>query len=242
MKTSNLVKLTNLSNTSRMSGNSLESVRELRKKEGKEAYDLWMDKIEYIDTIYGLIDLIEKVDVKDKVIVEIGSFLGVSTETFLLHEPKKMYAIDPWGLAGNSTGLAPPEREPNEADHFTEDHGGWDGVEQKFRDRVKSYQNIEIIKNFSVEAAKNFEEESLDFVYVDGNHEWEHVANDITSWWPKIKVNGYMGGHDFYETKELCHAIGVENTVYYYFAHEGHLNNHVEVFSDSSWLFKKIHK
>ena len=216
MKTSNLIRLTHLSKESRMMGTAEET---------EEARDL--NAFSPVDSIYGLIDLMEIADVKNKVIVEIGSYLGVSTETFLLHEPKKMYAIDPWGIDfgyGEANGFLPS--------------GGWKEIEQKFRDRVKSYKNIEIIKNLSVKAAEEFEEESLDFVYIDGNHDSCFVAQDIEIWWPKIKQNGYMGGHDFYV--EFDGLVGVEATVYNYFGHQAYLDNHVKAFSDSSWLFKKI--
>ena len=173
-----------------------------------------------VDKLDGLIDLIDKVEIKNKVIVEIGCYLGVSTEAFLLHEPKKMYAIDPWE---NYSEI------PTDC---------FDEIEQKFRDRVKNYKNIEIIKNYSVEAAKDFKENSLDFVYIDGNHEYSYVSADIEAWWPKIRQGGYIGGHDFYA--HMGHGTGVETAVYHYFGNEGHLDNHVEAFSDSSWLFKKL--
>ena len=42
-----------------------------------------------------------------------------------------------------------------------------------------------------------FEEECLDFVYLDGSHTFEDVDLDIKSWKPKIKRGGYIGGDDF---------------------------------------------
>ena len=50
----------------------------------------------------------------------------------------------------------------------------------------------------SVEAAKDFEDKSLDFVYIDAAHDYESVKVDIRAWFPKIKIGGTIGGHDFY--------------------------------------------
>jgi len=224
MKDPNEIRLADLSNQSRMMGESRSpSTNPLGEANGT---------FTPTDSIHGLIDLAKKVNIEDKVIAEVGCYLGVSTETFLLHKPKKMYAIDPWGVDLNY----------DESDGYLPD-GGWGEIEQKFKERVGPYEEytiIEIIKNTSIEAAKGFEENSLDFLYIDGNHEHSHVSADIEAWWPKIKRGGYMGGHDFYVHTHPPEYTGVEATVYHYFGHEGHLNNHVESFSDSSWLFKKL--
>ena len=49
----------------------------------------------------------------------------------------------------------------------------------------------------SVEAAADYEDASIDFVWIDGNHDYEAVIDDINSWLPKLKTGGWMGGHDY---------------------------------------------
>ncbi len=51
----------------------------------------------------------------------------------------------------------------------------------------------------SAEAAKDFPAGSLDFVYIDAQHHYEAVRDDIALWYPKVKVGGIIGGHDFFE-------------------------------------------
>ena len=41
-------------------------------------------------------------------------------------------------------------------------------------------------------------EETLDFVYIDGNHDYEFVKNDIEIYYAHLKKGGVIGGHDFY--------------------------------------------
>lgn len=43
---------------------------------------------------------------------------------------------------------------------------------------------------------KWYDEESLQFVYIDGDHKYEIVKLDIDNWWSRVKVGGYLGGDD----------------------------------------------
>jgi hypothetical protein len=52
-------------------------------------------------------------------------------------------------------------------------------------------------REYSVIASKKYENESLDFVFIDGNHSFEEVVMDINHWLPKIKKNGVLAGHDY---------------------------------------------
>lgn len=49
----------------------------------------------------------------------------------------------------------------------------------------------------SVQASRQFDDESLDFVFIDADHEYESVKADIAAWWPKVKPGGILAGHDF---------------------------------------------
>jgi hypothetical protein len=65
------------------------------------------------------------------------------------------------------------------------------------KNKFKDKKNVIIIKGDSVEIAKTFKSNSLDFVYIDANHQYEYVKKDIEAWYPKIKDNGYIAGHDY---------------------------------------------
>jgi predicted O-methyltransferase YrrM len=58
---------------------------------------------------------------------------------------------------------------------------------------------VELIKSDSSAAASLFENESLDFVFIDGNHWYYYVKKDIEAWLPKIKKGGMISGHDYQE-------------------------------------------
>lgn len=58
--------------------------------------------------------------------------------------------------------------------------------------------NCEIIKDFSMNAVKRFKDESLDFVFIDASHAYEHVKEDIHEWSKKVRSGGIVAGHDYY--------------------------------------------
>lgn len=55
-----------------------------------------------------------------------------------------------------------------------------------------------LIKKMSADAAKDFENKSLDFVYIDANHAYHAVKEDIEIWSPKVRIGGVVSGHDYY--------------------------------------------
>ena len=115
-------------------------------------------------------------------------------------------------------------------------------LDRKFQDRCKELmlKNIEPFKDrvkffelSSVEASKQFEDKSLDYIYIDACHNYEHVLEDLKAWYPKIKDSGVISGHDFNKP----HFPGVTKAVID-FATE---NNLKVVYSGDSdyWLKKK---
>lgn len=51
---------------------------------------------------------------------------------------------------------------------------------------------------YSKDAAEIVPDNSLDIVYLDGNHAKEFISEDLRLWWPKVKSGGIFSGHDFY--------------------------------------------
>jgi hypothetical protein len=57
-----------------------------------------------------------------------------------------------------------------------------------------------LIKKFSLDAVKEFEDKSLDFVYIDAAHDFKNVVDDICAWTKKVKIGGIVFGHDYRRT------------------------------------------
>lgn len=70
----------------------------------------------------------------------------------------------------------------------------------------KHKHKIRWIKEKSADAVKLIADNSLDFVYIDGNHTYESVAEDISLYYPKVKKGGLFSGHD-YDFKSVKRAV-----------------------------------
>ena len=70
-------------------------------------------------------------------------------------------------------------------------------------------------RDFSVQAASDFEDNTLDFVYVDARHDYAGALEDMVAWWPKLKDGGLMAGHDFIpdQIKPVEGDFGVQKAV-----------------------------
>ena len=53
--------------------------------------------------------------------------------------------------------------------------------------------------NYALEFANN----SVDFVYLDGDHQYEPVKSEIEAWYPKVRVGGILAGHDYVERSHI---------------------------------------
>jgi len=76
-------------------------------------------------------------------------------------------------------------------------------------------KNIEPVKNIinpvisnSWEGASLYEDNSLDFVWLDAGHEYQDIKKDIASWYPKVKNGGTLAGHDFTTAPGVSQAVG----------------------------------
>ena len=76
---------------------------------------------------------------------------------------------------------------------------------------VESYYTA--MKMNSVDAAAQFADESLDFVFIDASHDYEDVKNDIAAWLPKVKVGGILAGHDYHHPPIVSAITDSELTI-----------------------------
>jgi hypothetical protein len=69
---------------------------------------------------------------------------------------------------------------------------------EQFLNNIKPVSNIiNYHKCNSYDAPEFYEDESLDFVFIDASHEYENVKKDIINWYPKVKFGGVIAGHDY---------------------------------------------
>jgi len=66
----------------------------------------------------------------------------------------------------------------------------------------------------SLEGVKKFPDEYFDFIYIDADHSYESVKQDIEAWYPKCKVGGIFSGHDYVLDKDVL-TVGKYPVEYY---------------------------
>ncbi len=166
--------------------------------------------------VLSLEPLLSSLECKEAVMAEIGCYTGESTELFSKSGKfKEIYSIDPWG-----TNI--------DYDELSIDN--MDIVEQLFDARIAKLQTpVHKIRRTSTEAVEICKDNFFDFMYIDGNHKYEAVKEDILGWLPKIKSNGIIAGHDYNHAYE-----GVIQAVNEIFG-----KDNIQLFPDSSWMVKK---
>lgn len=125
------------------------------------------------------------------VVVEIGTCGGHFTEQILVTWPtcSRLITVDCW---------APYASVPA----FTADV-----QEQRFQNTTAKFaeqSNVEIVRQYSHVAAEAVPDASVDFVYIDGDHDRAAVLLDLQSWFPKLKRGAIMAGHDYYGDLKLA--------------------------------------
>jgi SAM-dependent methyltransferase len=93
---------------------------------------------------------------------------------------------------------------------------------ETFQTNIRPIENyIRPLRLDSAEAAANFEDRSVDFVYMDAGHTTAAVARDIAAWWPKLKAEGTLAGDDWCYINERCNDLSVRRAVLEFFVPRG---------------------
>jgi len=153
---------------------------------------------------------------EDPVICEVGVRTADNFNIMLTPNVKTAIAVDIWrdtGVLGQNDWKSPQLE-----------------LDNQYRHVYRMYESdgrVKIIREASVQAATFFEDETFDFVYIDADHTYEGVSEDIRAWYPKVKVGGIIGGHDYVEaTSNDGLEFGVIKAVTEFREEKGiHVNN-----------------
>lgn len=138
---------------------------------------------------------LKRIGKKDLVGVEIGVHDGDHAIDMMENLPiKKLYLIDPWISYEDYHESVKNPRKTTEA--LNERMNVTKKILKKYSDKVV------FIRKFSADAINMFKDESLDFIYIDGNHQYKFVKEDITNYYPKVRKGGIIGGDDYTSSPE----------------------------------------
>lgn len=165
-----------------------------------------------------LSNLIKKLD-SNAVGVEIGVWKGENVLKLLSEcsNIDKIFGIDPYEPYGNWNRFV--------------DMSSLEMAKKHAIQILSDISKAELIIKTSLDASKDFEDNSLDFVFIDGNHSFESAYTDIVTWYPKLKVGGLFSGDDF-------NRDGV-NDALFKFKRENNMIHEIHI-SENIWYWNKF--
>jgi hypothetical protein len=183
--------------------------------------DIIMNKISIRNATYAIIGLKDMVDyinlkspapTKGMIMVEIGSYVGDSTRVFAQNF-NHVISVDPY-----KNGY-------DDSDTSSYKYPMEDVYKQFKTDILDKFENVQHLRETSDNAVKLFVEKKVfDFVYIDGNHQPDVVDHDVRIWLPKVRINGWIGGHDYNRVKLVVDRLLKPDAV----------------FRDTSWIKRVI--
>jgi len=113
--------------------------------------------------------------------VEIGVASGENSMSILRElTMSKLFLVDPYIPFEDALG-----------------HGDYSADREIAHRKLAAYQQVVWIEKTSESAVSLFEEGTVDFVYIDGDHSYKSVKQDIQLYYPIVKKGGLIGGHDY---------------------------------------------
>lgn len=85
------------------------------------------------------------------------------------------------------------------------DYGGYDQLVTIYENIITAKltnHNIKVVPTDSISASKMFNNDSIDFIFLDSSHEYKETKDSIKAWYPKLKDDGILAGHDYFLYKD----------------------------------------
>ena len=131
--------------------------------------------------------------------VEVGVLRGNFSELILSHlNPKKLHLVDPWERGADKNSPATHYsggRARIPTAYSTNDQ--YQLVKSKFNNQIQS-KSVVLHRGYSYDCVESFDDNYFDFIYIDACHLYESVKADLEMFLPKLKTNGLMCGHDYF--------------------------------------------
>ena len=149
------------------------------------------------------------------VLAEVGVFEGTFAEQLLQEvQPGMLWLVDPWqGISGSGD---------QDGNNFK-----LCNLETEYQRLVCKYHDdprVSIQRMFSVQFYERLADNSLDALYIDGDHSYQGVRTDLLLGWNKVKPGGWIMGHDYeinMDKANVHYDFGVERAVQEFLADRG---------------------
>ena len=138
------------------------------------------------------------------IFVELGAYKGKSTSfivTEMINRSRniKFFTVDTFLGDSGSTDLK--EVEAYKQVNVSK-------MEDEFDKNTEHLsEHFEVIVAYSFEAAKYFDSNSVDCLFLDAGHSASAVLADLKAWYPKMKNGSTMAGHDYHSWEGVKKAV-----------------------------------
>ena len=119
--------------------------------------------------------------------VEVGVAEGIYSLVLCQNIPGlELHCVDPWDTYKDNQRGGGKEKQ----------HHNFELAKEKL-----TPYNVTFHRKMSMDAVRDFEDGSLDFVYIDANHQDPYITQDIVEWTKKVRSGGIVAGHDYVKLK-----------------------------------------
>ncbi len=183
--------------------------------------DQWLQKAESIDGWMRPVELKLLFEAAAELpegarVVELGCWKGRSTLAIgggLIRTPGvQLFCVDHFTGAPNQQAGASP----------TTPIENGEAIYQEFLRNTEPIELIRVVLRMtSQNAAAKFENESLDWVFIDASHDYHSVLTDLQTWLPRLRPGGLISGHDYHDSsvkravRKMCGQVEVWDSIWY---------------------------
>ena len=137
-------------------------------------------------TVNAIVSEINKLKLKDIKGCEVGVWKGHTSEQILTALPKlHLTMVDSWSYFGTQMSNVKGQQQVDDA------------MQEAIDITSFATGRTTICHRTSKQAVELFDDSWFDFIYIDADHKYESIKEDINLWWPKIKKGGLFMGHDY---------------------------------------------
>jgi len=136
---------------------------------------------------------------REGTLVEVGTWKGDTAFKVLSERPDvHVIMVDPWVSGLVDAGLIDASWLESGSKMATRAQSEVEAIYRSVFEKAEKFgSRARILRMESFDAAQQFEDGSLDMVFIDANHSYESVQADVAVWTLKVKPGGIIGGHDY---------------------------------------------
>lgn len=141
----------------------------------------------YIDAKQFILDYMAE----NSIGLEIGVWKGTFSKFINLNKKlSHFYLCDPWSHQ-------PEFPKSWYGGSISKEQKDMDEIYKLVSDEFKDFNHVSIIRDYSINLLNHLQTNSLDWVYIDGNHAYEYVIQDLEISFNLVKSQGFIFGDDY---------------------------------------------